>query len=419
MLAAIERELADEAFLVIGVHSPKFTAQRSPEMVKEAIRRLGVTHPVVLDPDAAITHSFGVRGWPTMTLVGPDGTILGQVSGEPEPQALLQALREVLDLARREGALSPRPLPLHPDPGDDHRLLFPGAVAAGADRLYVADTGHGAVVACDAQGNELQRYPAGQPHGLAVAGDGTLFVADTPNHAIRAFPQQQTTAAPPLRSPWGLAWHPDSRRLFIANAGTHQILVHDPAANTTTIFAGTGVEGGRDGDAEQAWFAQPSGLALLDGVLYVADSETSSIRAISDLDKRPRVSTVSGEGDLFGFGDRDGTGPAAAMQHPIGLTAGDGTLYVADTFNHKIRSIDPWTGNTRTIFGGGGPEIDPGTPTGSDIGPAQPDQPAFSEPEGLAWRPHDGGELIVADTGNHRVLSVRLADGARRVLLGG
>jgi DNA-binding beta-propeller fold protein YncE len=255
-----------------------------------------------------------------------------------------------------------------------------------------------------------------------VAG-ATLFVADTGNHAVRAVDLESgevtTVVAPdaqegrPLRSPWGLAWDDDGNRLFIAAAGLHQIWIFDPATKQAGPFAGTGVEGGRDGEASEAWFAQPSGVALADGVLYVADSETSTIRAISHLDRGPRVRTVCGAGDLFGFGDRDGAGPAAELQHPLGVAGCAGTLYVADSFNHKIRAVDPATGRCRTLFGGGGPELDPGT-TDAELSAARPGVPAFSEPEGIAALE---GRLLVADTGNHRILEVDIADGRRRAIL--
>ena len=437
MLAAVDRELDDEAFAVVGVHSPKFPAQRDPHLVSEAVRRLGITHPQVLDPDTEITSSFGVRGWPTMIVVGPDGSILATIAGEPEPQGLLLALRQVIGQARAQGMLAPRPLPLRREAERGHRFRYPGAVAAAADgRIFVADTGHNEVVVLDPEGAELLRLGAGEfnrPSGLALAG-GTLYIADTGNHALRTLdldtgkpPKLTTVAGPPLRSPWGVAW--DGRRVFVANAGTHQIWVYDPATSRAAPFAGTGVEGGRDGDAGDAWFAQPSGLALMDGVLYVADAETSSIRAISNLDGRPRVRTVCGAGDLFGFGDRDGAGPAAELQHPIGLAAGGGAVYVADTFNHKLRRIDPATGSCQTLAGGGGSELDPDPLPGSRLAPAQPNAPAFLEPEGLAISlamsraispqagpPGRRAELIVADTGNHRVLAVAIGDGARRAL---
>ncbi|HMC04444.1 MAG TPA: hypothetical protein VKJ83_03125, partial [Actinomycetota bacterium] len=285
MLAAVDRELGDEAFAVVGVHSPKFPAQRDPHLVAEAVRRLGITHPQVLDPDLEITSSFGVRGWPTMVVVGPDGSILATIAGEPEPQGLLLALRQVIGHARAQGMLAPRPLPLRQVAERGHRFRYPGAVATAADgRVFVADTGHNELVVLDPEGAELLRLGAGElnrPSGIALAG-GTLYVADTGNHALWTLSLDNgslddgslddgslddgkpaslvTVAGPPLRSPWGLAW--DGRRVFIANAGTHQVWVYDPATARAAPFAGTGVEGGRDGDAREASFAQPSGLAL-------------------------------------------------------------------------------------------------------------------------------------------------------------
>ena len=416
MLAAIERDLDDPAFLVVGIHSPKFPAQRDPELVAAAIRRLGVTHPQVLDPDSTITHSFAVTGWPTMILVGPDESILGTIRGEPEPQALLRALGDVMAQARAGQRLNETPLPVRPATDDTGRWRFPGAVAADGDRIAVADTGHDQVALLDATGAETQRLGAGllrRPCGLALAGD-VVWVADTGNHRLVAFGldgrDPEVVEAPGLRSPWGLAW--DGRRLYVASAGTHQLWVLDPAEGALRLFAGTGVEGGRDGPTSEAHFAQPSGIALDEGVLYVADAETSSIRGVADLDGRPVVRTVCGAGDLFGFGDRDGAGPVAELQHPIGLAAGAGAVWVADTFNHKVRRLDPATRRCTTAFGGGGSELDE-DPAPGPRGPARPGVPAFLEPEGIAVA---GGDLLVADTGNHRVVAVDLASGARRVL---
>lgn len=440
-LAAIERELAGEPFLVLGVHSPKFSAQREAALVREAVQALEVTHPVLLDNDAAITRSFAVTGWPTLIVVDPRGYLVATLRGEPEPVGLLRALRMLLEQTRAEGTLGGGPLPLLPAPPGTHQVSFPGALATEPDGgFFVADQGHNQVVVCHADGTERSRIGAGlpgladgpagaallhRPCGLAFAPEpsaptgghhGTLYVADTGNHAVRAVDLAAgtvVTVSTLVRSPWGLAW--DGRRLFIAEAGQHRIQVYDPATGVTAPFAGTGVEGCRDGAAAQAWFAQPSGLALLGGSLFVVDAETSTIRAIEDLDGTPVVRTVCGSGELFGFGDQDGTGRGALLQHPIGLAAGDGQLVVADTYNHKLRSVDPATGACRTLFGGGA-ELETDVPPGRLLAPARPGAPAFSGPEGLAWRP---GELLVADTGNHRILAVSLPAGARRTLLSG
>lgn len=443
-LAALERELEGEPVAVVSVHSPKFPTQREAERVRQAVRQLEVHHPVVLDPDSSITHSFNVRGWPTIVFVDPTGVILGVGPGEPHPQALLGVMRQALAQYRVQGVLTDRPLPIRVEPPEARPLSFPSAVLTGvvegAECVIVADAGHHEVAVFDADGAELRRLGSGvlhRPCGLALAGD-TLYVADTGNHVVRSIDLvgggiMAVAEAPGLRSPWGLAWGRaegrEEGRLFIAGAGTHQLWMFDEGSGGLSLLAGTGAEGGRDGPAGEATFAQPSGLALVGDTLYVADSETSSIRAVAGLGGTPQVRTVAGRGDLFGFGDRDGAGPVAALQHPVGIAAGapaGGLLYVADTFNHKVRSLDPATRACRTLFGNGDSELSPGGASGAQLSRASPTRPAFIEPEGVAWRPSPGagpdsgqpGELLIADTGNHRLLAIALSDGARRVLVG-
>lgn len=438
MLAALERKLDGEPFLVVGVHSPKFPNEHDEAMVREAVRRYGVAHPVVVDPGRRIWDEWGVSAWPTLVVVNADGEVVAAGAGEPDADALEEVVRELLDLGRREGTLAAADgLPLRPEPAPPGSLAYPGKVIVAGDRIYVADTGHDAVVECDREGTELRRFSDEfhHPNGLAVV-DGLLYVADTGNHALRAIDLATGEARlvagtgargsarsdwgpaleTPLRSPWDLVWDADDGVLYVAMAGSHQIWLFDPRTDEIGPFAGTGHELRRDGPAAQAAFAQPSGLALLDRSLYVADSEISSVRAIDDLHSFPRVRTVCGSGELFGFGDRDGIGEDVLLQHPIGIAAGDGFLYVADSFNHKVKRVDPATGECRTLFGNGTaerlPELFPGAP----LRPASPDEPAFFEPEGLAVH---GERLLLADTNNHRVLAVDLATGDRRLLVGG
>ncbi|MDQ3030552.1 MAG: hypothetical protein M3R09_11120, partial [Actinomycetota bacterium] len=109
MLAAVERELADEAFVVVGVHSPKFPSERDPGLVAEAVRRHGITHPVVVDAGQRLWDAYAVRAWPTLVIVGADGRIVGAASGEPDAAPLLLALSGVLEQQR--ALLSGSPLP--------------------------------------------------------------------------------------------------------------------------------------------------------------------------------------------------------------------------------------------------------------------------------------------------------------------
>jgi hypothetical protein len=442
VLAATATELSGEPFVVVHVHSPKFPNERDAGNVRDAARRYAVTEPIVVDSQHAVWQQYGVSAWPTLALVDAAGYVVGAGSGEPDRATLVEAVRKVLAADEAAGRLDGRPLPLRPEPPPPGALAYPGKVIATDDLLVVADTGHDQIVIAAPDGTEVGRIGNGErgfangsfaeaqlrhPNGLALGGR-TLYIADTGNHAIRAADLDAGTVvtvagtgrmgrgfasgAGELRSPWDLAW--DGRRLFIAMAGAHQIWVWDAEGGARPI-AGTGRELRRDGPASTSGFAQPSGLALDAGVLYVADSEVSSIRAIENLDGAPQVRTVCGSGDLFGFGDRDGAGGEVLLQHPMGVAAAGGTVSVADTFNHKIKAVNPSTGECTTLFGNGEPERLPEVVPGYDLSRADPMTPAFFEPEGISVR---GRELVVADTNNHRIIAVSLEDGSRRVLIG-
>ena len=243
---------------------------------------------------------------------------------------------------------------------------------------------------------------------MAVVED-IVYVADTDNHRIRTIdlaggvvgtlagtgeqarglggrggPALQTA----LSSPWDLVIADGV--LFVAMAGPHQVWAFDTDTRRIGPWAGTGREGRQDGSRWESAFAQPSGItASDDGRLYVADSETSSIRAI---DRRTdAVETVVGL-DLFEFGDVDGVGDEVRLQHPLGVTAWKGLLYVADTYNHKVKVLDPYTRRATTLAGSGRPDV-------------------FFEPGGVAV---GLGWLWVADTNHHALKIVDLTTGAVR-----
>jgi hypothetical protein len=157
-----------------------------------------------------------------------------------------------------------------------------------------------------------------------------------------------------------------------------------------STFAGSGREARLDGTLLQAGFAQPSGIATNGKALYVADSEANIIREI-DL-AAGSVKTLVG-GDLFEFGDVDGKGDDVRLQHPLGLIALGNKLLIADTYNHKIKQLDPETLEVKSLFGTG----KPGQSDGSTA--------SFYEPGGLSIA---NGKLYVADTNNHAIRVVDL-----------
>jgi len=289
-----------------------------------------------------------------------------------------------------------------------------------------------------------------QPQGLALSDEDTLWIADTENHLLRRADLRQRfvrsvagTGAqargpwpgtrldrragrlvptrrdgrfvgPPLETPLNSPWDLIVRDgvLFIAMAGPHQIWRMPLDASEIGPFAGNGREDVVDGPllpetpfaTDAASFAQPSGLAGDERLLYVADSEGSSIRVVPFSGEGP-VRTLVGTASLeaarlFTFGDADGSADTARLQHPLGVALHDGTLFVADTYNNKIRAIDVRTGAVRTLAGTG------------EAGPGD-DPAAFDEPGGICF---GAGVLWLADTNNHSVRVIDPSDGAVNTL---
>src|SRR5690625_1684602 len=153
-----------------------------------------------------------------------------------------------------------------------------------------------------------------------------------------------------LSTPWDVQYSEAEGLAIIAMAGTHQLFSYDPVTKELAIYAGTALEGLLDGPADEAWFAQSSGLSVdADGTLWVADAETSAVRYVIPSTKtdtkKPEVGTVVGTG-LFDFSFRDGDPEAARLQHPLGVTnLPDGSVLIADTYNHAIRRWAPETRN--------------------------------------------------------------------------
>jgi len=424
-LKKLEAKYAKE-LVVIGVHSAKFQNEKDTENIRRIILRYEIEHPVYNDSEYAVWQSYAIRAWPTQVLIDPAGYIVGGVSGEGNYEVIDQAIAKVAEEARKRGELNEEPLKLVLERAKigDLPLAFPGKILADAktDRLFIADSNHNRIVVTKLDGTLVETIGTGEagaadgafdkatfyrPQGLALDGDN-LYVADTENHLIRridlktrnvetiAGTGQQTheyfqsgpARSVALSSPWDLQLV--GRVLYIAMAGPHQIWQLDLDKNEVSTFAGSGREARADGSLRDAGFAQPSGLANDGKNLYVADSESNIIRAI-DINGGA-VKTLVG-GDLFEFGDVDGTGDDVRLQHPLGLASYGNKLLIADTYNHKIKELDPKQESVKTFLGTGKP------------GQADGASPSFYEPGGLALA---NGNLYIADTNNHAIRVVDL-----------
>lgn len=428
-LGKLERKYRRE-LVILGVESPKYPAEAIPQNLAHAVARYEVEHPVVEDPDLVVWDSYAVNAWPTLIFVSPTGEVIGKHAGEATFEALDEVIAGLIQEYERDGSLSREPLELavrkEQRPWD--QLAYPGKVLVTEDTIYVADSGHNRIVVADREGQARQVIGSGEagfedgnvhqarfhrPQGMAYDHRGhTLYVADSENHAIRAVDLQQgrvssvagtgnqarsaVRSGPALQtalsSPWDVALD-EAGSLFIAMAGTHQIWLLE--GDSVQVWAGTGHEALRDGSRHSAWLAQPMGLSLRNGTLYVACAEAQAVRRIEVASGE--VETMVGQG-LFEFGDQDGPATTARLQHNQDVASAGDSVFIADTYNNKIKRIDETTSETHTYAGSGLP--------GVLDGPGE--NARFDEPAGLTLF---GETLYIADTNNHLVRSIDLGSG--------
>jgi len=376
-LRPLEAEFAD-VLVTVGVHSPKFEHEADPAALAAAVERYAVHHPVLDDPELTTWQAFAVRAWPTLVVVDPEGYVVHVAAGEGHAEALRRVIAEVVAVHEAKGTLHRGDGPHVPPAAADTVLRFPGkAVLTPDGTLLVANTARHSLVELAADGETVLRVIGegqfNEPGGLALLPSPVaarvgydVVVADTVHHQLRgvrladgdvrvvAGTGQQwrdgETDGPAtkidLSSPWDVAWWEPADGVVIAMAGNHTLGVFDPVADTVRRLAGTTVEGLHDGPVDEAFFAQPSGLAVDGDRLWVADAETSALRWVSaDL----LVHTAIGAG-LFDFGHRDGPAGEALLQHPLGVAVlPDHSVAIADTYNGAIRRYDPIRDEVSTL----------------------------------------------------------------------
>lgn len=365
---------------VIGVHTPKYDAERSSAVVQKAINRLWVRHAVANDADFVLWRHYGVQSWPTTVVVDSEGRIAGSFPGEGRREELDQLVADLLEeaAARDLRAYDASPSISKPEPRT--ALRFPGKLLVTESGLFVSDSGNNRVLECTHDGRVIRQIGSGtaghfdgkladagfnDPQGLALIKD-MLYIADRGNHCIRRvrmitgevetvagtgahgrpLTQEYSIATDvALNSPWDLAVA--NEKLFIAMAGQNQIWALDLARNRLLPFSGSGNHGRDDGEGLYATFARPVGLAYGNQTLYVVDSDSSSVRSV-----RPdgRLQTLVGAG-VYEFGDVDGLPAAVRLQGPMGCAVDPNgqILWVVDTYNNKLKALSLRGGGAKTI----------------------------------------------------------------------
>jgi thiol-disulfide isomerase/thioredoxin len=420
-LRPLEERYGD-VLVIIGVHAPKFEHERDPEALAAAVERYGVHHPVLDDADLVMWQQYAAKAWPTLAVVDPTGYLVASMAGEGHAEGLSRLIDELIAEHDANGTLHRGDGPYVPPTPPDTVLRFPGkAIELAGGNLLVSDSARHSLVQLAPDGETVIRRigsgergrPFNEPQGLCLLPAQVaevvgydVVVADTVDHQLRGLrldtgevtlvagtgkPWRSTVddhahdaLAADLSSPWDLAWYTD--RVIVAMAGIHQLWWFDPIKRTTGVYAGTTVESLRDGPLPDVWMAQPSGLSAAGDRLWIADSETSALRWISN----DVLHTAVGQG-LFDFGHVDGPAREALLQHPLGVAAlPDGSVLIADTYNNAVRRYDPSTETVSTVASG------------------------LAEPSDILLT--RDGDVIVVESAAHRL--TRLAPGTVEMIAG-
>lgn len=431
-----------KGLLIIGIHSAKFRQERERSLVERSIKQKGITYPVVIDSEEnELFKQFGVDGWPTFVTIKPcqekvgglgvsRAMVLSRYIGERSLNDLEDFLEDMYGARDLAVKLGNEAKPVE-KANEDCVIKSPSCIDFDAltGRIFMSDTGNNRILVLNSQGQHLHAIggpTAGYVDGLkpefrsprGIVYDplsDCIFVCDTGNHSIRcidmATKQVSTLCgngnqgfdliggkvgmAQRLNSPYGIVIA-GGNTLLVSMAGIHQIWSIDIHTRIAYSFSGIGKElnrnGGLSGNGLSVCYSQPQGLALNSpNTLVVADSESSSIRLLN-VQTGGSKSLIGGdlwfEGNLFLFGDRDGSGTFSLlpnlrplMEHPSDVAVCPGNpnrIFISDTYNGKIKLYDHEKNELSTV---------------SD---------AFEAPEGICFM--DATQLLVVDKASLKIL---------------
>jgi len=443
-LERLEEKWGRKGLVVVGVHSAKFENEKVGEHLGHAIARYNIRHPVCNDSQATMWSTLGVTCWPTQLVLGPHGRPVWVAMGEGHGPFMEELVEIMVEHYGGRGLLTGAPVEVVENSEVGGSVLqYPGKVEVVGERVVVSDSGHHRVLVVDKEGRVVEIVGEGKagykdgglseaqfnnPQGVCVVGD-RVYVCDTDNHRVRCVDLQarqvntvvgtgvmgmdkeggRQGVEQEISSPWDLCLieQGGGSGLLVAMAGSHQMWLYCLSDITwwkgvtykqgiMVRVVGSGMEENRNNSyPHKAGLAQPSGICCDQDWVYLADSESSTVRKVNRKDGAVK-NLCGGERDptnLFAYGDVDGDGVAAKLQHPLGVTVGEqGEVFIADSYNHKVKVVTGSKGSVKSVVGGG-----------------ENDATQLSEPGGLCV---DGEKMYVADTNNHCVKVVDLATGS-------
>ncbi|HET9818086.1 MAG TPA: hypothetical protein VFP92_02850 [Rhodanobacteraceae bacterium] len=397
------------AFVSAYIHTPRYGAQQSDAAVLKAAHRSRLRSPVANDSQWLAWRQFTIGAWPTTLLVDANGGLAARLVGEGRCQEIEDAIVQLRDESLPPGTASVykssrdmRAEPVGP-------LAFPAQALATKTRLFVSDTGHHRILECSHDGRVLRQFGSGTPgnwdgqlaacglqlpQGLAIDGQA-LYVADAGNHCVRRIrldagevetilgagrpayanvEEQGGGLRAAINAPHAVVSAGDA--LYVAATGQNQILRVDLRHQRVETIAGDARSEVRDGIGGQSSLSQPMALAAMPGQLLVVDAGGNAIRRLRFADLA--LTTLAGSSS-WEPGNLAGAGRSARFAYPCGIAVAGNRVYVADTFNDRLCTLDPYSGEVA--------EVQVGRP--------------LHEPQGLSFA---AGSLWIADRNDHSIL---------------
>ncbi len=411
---------------VIGVHSGKFENEKDPVAIKKAVIRYDISYPVIDDSDLKIWNSFEVKALPTLVLINPHGNVI-KTYVEEDLEKIKSDIKHFVSKYKFQVNREPLPILLEKFNTIGNVLSFPTKLEYAADFSYksrhlpvifISNSGQNTIIASSLSGEMVLKIGSGKkgfedgsfdvasfnsPQGIAYR-SGKLYVADFGNNAVREInfkdgvvrtiigsgirgdiiSEDLDAKDANLSSPTDVDFFGNG--IAISNSGTHQILSYNPKDETISVLAGNGMEGSEDGKYPENSLAQTSDMSVFGRKLYFVDATSSALRVLSE---DGEVQTLVG-GNLKKSGHVNGSKDQALLQHPLGVLADDTGVYIADSYNQKIRKYDFSSKKIHDLVGKN---------RGDKVGSSSISE--FDEPEGMIAVLD---RFYLADSNNNRIL---------------
>ncbi len=383
---------------VIAVHSPRTEAAKPVERVLDRVARLGLSLPVLHDPELETFSRYSPGGWPACVFIDGKQKVKGVVLGSETDL--------IHDIANYLGSVPAKDRPRFSvgfrAPRRGTELAWPSGIVAldRAGQVAISDEGHNRVIlgVVDLKTGTFSSTAMVEgihrPGRLAALPGGTFVVAQPEDGVVSIVDPDLRSVHPiahGLERPVGLCMDRDGS-IVVADAGSDQLLrihadaVHDRTTSEPSVIAGSGFTGQNDGRASRATLSQPNAVCrTTTGVLFV-DAASNNVRLLTD---KGHVHTVTQNSPLR-CGLSDGPAHSALLNRPVDLAGSpDGSIVVVDQQNNRIRRL---ANHQVTTFGATG----------------------LADPESATVLPDCS--VLVADTSNHRIVHVDPTRKTARVL---